>query len=81
MHDKTKPSSMGGGEGYKDCKENKTVNNATNLFRKYIHDIRNMKNLSKEMIDNICNMSNEEKIDIIIAFNDIVEIIHILLEE
>jgi hypothetical protein len=54
--------------------------NVTDLFRKYVDDIRNMKRLDKEMINNIRNMSNEEKMEIIIAFNDVVENINILLE-
>ena len=32
------------------------------------------------MINNIRNMSNEEKMEIIIAFNDVVENINILFE-
>jgi hypothetical protein len=36
--------------------------------------------LDKEMIHNIRNMSNEEKMEIIIAFNDVVENINILLQ-
>jgi hypothetical protein len=39
-----------------------------------------MKSLDKEMINNIRNMSNEEKMEIIIALNDVVENINILLE-
>jgi len=59
---------------YKDCKEDEiTNNNTTYLFREYIHYIRNMKILDKQMINNIRNMSNEEKIEIIIALNDVVE--------
>jgi hypothetical protein len=72
---------MGGGQEYKDCKEEQMNNhNVTDLFRKYVHDVRNMKSLDKEMINNIRNMSNEEKMEIIIALNDVVENINILLE-
>lgn len=49
------------------------------LFRKYIHDIRNMKTLDNEMINNIRIMSNEDKMDIIIAFNNVVEYVNALL--
>ncbi len=52
----------------------------SDLCRKYVHDVRNMKSLDKEMINNIRNMSNEEKMEIIIALNDVVENISILLE-
>ena len=59
---------------YTDCKEDKIINhNATDLCKKYIHEIRNIKPLDKEMINNIRNMSNKDKMDIIIEFNDVVE--------
>jgi len=64
--------SMNGGE-YKDSTEANKINNASVLCKKYIHDIRNMKSLDKEMINNIRNMSNEEKMNIIISLNDILE--------
>ena len=58
----------------KDCKEDKIINHNTNdLCKKYINIIRrNMRALDKEMINNIKNMSNEEKMDIIISFNEVV---------
>jgi hypothetical protein len=67
-----------GGQEYKDCKEDK-MNNAPDLFRKCIHDVRNMKLLDKKMINNIRNMSDEKKMEIIIALNDVVEHINMLL--
>lgn len=39
----------------------------------YIHYIRNMRYLSKEMINDIRNMSDEEKMELIILFNDVVD--------
>lgn len=45
----------------------------TNLLRQYIHEIRNLKILTKEMIYNIRNMSCEDKMEIIMVFNDVVE--------
>lgn len=63
------------------CKEDKITNqNDTDLFIKYLHDIRNMKTLNKEMINNIRNMSNEEKMDIILSFNNVVENLKSLIE-
>lgn len=57
----------------KDCKEDNLANHKTSdLFYKYIHDIRNMIYLDDEMIKNIHDMSNENKMDIIIVFNTIV---------
>ena len=47
--------------------------NDTDLLKKYIADIRNIKKLDKEMISNISNMSNEDKMKIIIAYNDMIE--------
>jgi hypothetical protein len=55
-------------------------NNSSDLFKKYIHDIRNVKTLDEEMINNVCNMSNKEKIAIIMAFNDVVEYIKRFIE-
>jgi hypothetical protein len=67
--------------GGANCTEDKMTNdNDNDLFKKYIHDIRNMKVLNKEMINNIRIMSNEKKMDIIIALNDIVEYLNSVIE-
>jgi len=42
------------------------------MFRKYIHHIRNLNTLDANMMKNIRNMSDDEKIHIILAFNDVV---------
>ena len=39
-----------------------------------------MKSLDKEMINNIHNMSNEEKMNIIITFNVMIEYVKDILE-
>ena len=44
-----------------------------NLLTKYIHNIRNLRPLNKDMINNINYMTNDEKMDIILTFNDVVE--------
>jgi len=63
-----------GGAKYIDRKEDKITNhNANDLFIKYIHEIKNIKPLDKEMINNISNMTNEEKMNIIITFNEMIE--------
>ncbi len=54
--------------------------NKYELFRKYLHDIRNMKTLDKEMLNNIRSMTNEEKMYIIIALNDVLENMNTLLD-
>jgi hypothetical protein len=46
----------------------------------YVNEIRNMKLLSNDMLNNIRDMSHEEKMNIIIAFNDILENLQVLLE-
>ena len=51
--------------------EKKDSDNA--LLKKYLVDIRNLRKLDTEMIQNIPNMSNEDIINIIIAYNDVVE--------
>lgn len=55
-------------------------NNNSILFRKYSHDIRNMKYLNKEAIINIDKMSNEEKIELIILFNEVIDNLKYILE-
>jgi hypothetical protein len=62
-------------------KESKMTNDNSDLFRKYLHDIRNMKTLDEEMIHNIRNMSSDDKMDIIIAFNGVVENLKIFIDE
>lgn len=49
------------------------LTNHYDLCKKYIHEIRNIKILDEEMINNIRNMSNEDKMDIIISFNDVLD--------
>ena len=46
------------------------------LLNKYIEDVRNIKKLDREMIDNINKMSCEDKMKIIITFNETIETIH-----
>ena len=57
-----------------------TNNNSVELLRTYLHDIRNMKTLDREMIRNIRNMSNDEKMDIILTMNDVIDGLKALLE-
>ncbi len=59
--------------------KNKASLNAS-LFKKYIHEIRNMRTLDEEMINNIRNMSSEEKMEIIISFNVVVDNMKVLLD-
>ena len=57
-----------------------TNNNSVELFRTYLHDIRNMKTLDREMISNIRNMSNDDKMDIILTMNDVINGLKAFLE-
>jgi len=50
-------------------------NENSSYFKKCMHDIRNMKLLNQKMIDNIGEMSSKEKMEIIILYNSIVEIL------
>jgi len=43
------------------------------MLSEYLYMIRNIKTLDKEMINNIRQMTDEEKVQIIIAFNEVVE--------
>ena len=56
------------------------LTNHYDLCKKYIHEIRNIKILDEEMINNIRNMSNEDKMDIIISFNDILDYLIKIIE-
>ncbi len=50
------------------------------LFKKYIHDIRNMKLLTREMTRNITNMTHDEKMLIITSQNSVIESLKNLFE-
>ena len=50
------------------------------VYKKYLHDIRNMKIFDSEMINNIRTMTDKEKMEIIIAMNDVIEGLVILVE-
>ena len=66
---------------------NKIINNSVNnhndndnvLLNKYLICIRDISFLNKEMINNINNMSDEDKVKIIIAFNDVVEVLYYII--
>jgi hypothetical protein len=64
-----------------DCKKNKIINNDIDLCKIYIDGIKNMKTLDNEMINNVRNMSNEEKMNIIIMFNNMIDHIKEILEQ
>ena len=55
--------------------------NNEKMCHKYVYDIRNMKTLDNTMIKNIRTFLDEDKMDIIIALNAVVESLKSLLEE
>jgi hypothetical protein len=64
----------------KNYKENIAINYNNDLLNKYMHSIRNMIYLNSEMINNIKNMSDENKMEIIILFNEVVDRLKILID-
>ena len=57
-----------------------TTHNKSEIFKKYLHEIRNLKVLDDEMINNIRTMKNEEKMEIIVLFNDVFNNVKIFFE-
>lgn len=64
-----------------DRKYNNDDKNSNNsLFRFCLHEIRNLKSLDTSTINNIRNMSNDEKMELILAYNDVIDYFKVLLE-
>ena len=59
----------------KSVKLNKWNNNiiSNNLIVNYVNDIKNMRYLDDKKISNIQNMNEEEKMKIIITFNNVIK--------
>jgi hypothetical protein len=57
---------------YIPTKYKKEKSNLESLCTKYTTHIRNLNALDKKMLDNVHVMTDKEKIDIIIALNDVV---------
>ena len=60
---------------YDSCESKSCESNSCesySIYRKILHDIRNMKNLTNEDKYNIQNMSNKKLIELIYIYNDIV---------
>ena len=47
-----------------------TMNQDDILLKQYLHDIRNYKQLTSEMIHNISKMSDEDKMTIILLYDN-----------
>lgn len=52
----------------------------TVLFIKYLDNITSIRPLNKEMIDSVRNMSDENKMAIIITFNNVLESVSTFIE-
>jgi len=50
------------------------------LFKKYMVDIRNLKCLNDEMLNNILKMKDENKLEILRAYNEVTEAYKLFLE-
>ena len=50
------------------------------LFKKYMVDIRNLKCLNDEMLNNILKMKDENKLEILRAYNDVTEAYKLFIE-
>ena len=44
-----------------------------NLFKQYCHDIRNLKKFSKEILEKINNLSYENRLAILMIYNEMTE--------
>ena len=57
-----------------ECKEDKCSTNLyNNKLKKYIHDIKNIKTFSKNTLTEINNLSYEERLEILINYNEMME--------
>jgi len=55
--------------------------NDSKLLKKYIHDIRNSKTLSIDILKNINNLSYEDRMEILIVYNEMMSYYLSLFED
>jgi hypothetical protein len=60
--------------------ENKKISN-NNELKKYIHDIRNSKSFSIDILKNINNLSYEDRLEILIVYNKMINYYLTLFED
>jgi hypothetical protein len=65
---------------YMDNNENKKISN-NNELKKYIHDIRNSKSFSIDILKNINNLSCEDRLEILIVYNKMINYYLTLFED
>ena len=64
------------------CTEiHKEPNKNNELLNNYIQNIKNLKTFNKEVLTDINNMSNEDRLEILITYNKMVEYVESLFEE
>ena len=70
---------------YGEYKEDKYLsnhnNNTSKLLKKYIHDIRNSKTFSIDILKNINNFKYEDRMEILIAYNEMMSYYLTLFED
>jgi len=69
---------------HKEIKNDESIKNNNNdddLLNKYICHIKNMKSFNEEVLRDINNMSNEDRLEILITYNNMIEYIESLFEE
>ena len=68
---------------HKEIKNDESIknNNDDDLLNKYICHIKNMKSFNKEILTDINNMSNEDRLEILITYNNMIEYIESLFDE
>ena len=68
------------GREYSECKY-LSNHNDIQLLKKYIHDIRNSKTFSNDILKNINNFSYEDRMEILIVYNEMISYYLSLFEE
>ena len=65
-----------------DKEDNYLLNhNDSQLLKKYIHDIRNLKTFSIDILKNINNLSYEDRMKILIVYNEMISSYVALMED
>ena len=66
---------------YKEDKYLSNHNNISQLLKKYIHDIRNSKTFSIDILKNINNFTYEDRMEILLAYNEMMSYYLTLFED
>ena len=69
---------------HKEIKNDESIKNNNNdddLLNKYICHIKNLKSFNKEILTDINNMSNEDRLEILSTYNEMIIYIETLFDE